>query len=51
MVEVKDGVQRGETVVVNPRATVPEARTLHEQGTILPPAEALPDTSTRNTAS
>jgi HlyD family secretion protein len=42
MVEVKDGVQQGETVVENPRATVPEARTLHEQGTLLPPTEAMP---------
>jgi multidrug efflux pump subunit AcrA (membrane-fusion protein) len=45
MVEIKDGVQQGETVVVNPRATVPEARTLHEQGSTLPTAEAIPDSA------
>jgi hypothetical protein len=31
VVEVKDGVREGEQVVLNPRATIPEARDLHEQ--------------------
>jgi multidrug efflux pump subunit AcrA (membrane-fusion protein) len=31
VVEVQDGVGAGELVVLNPRATVPEARSLHEQ--------------------